>query len=62
MEPFFYSTVVGGKVSPSYNELFPTVSSLQVKEAFNFCGKFHNTEQKKKKNIDGGTHQKSQTG
>ena len=49
MALFFYSKVVGGKVSPSYGEFFPSVSSLQVKEAFNFCGKFHNTKQKQKK-------------
>ena len=48
---YIYSEGIGNNKSPLLNKLFPLVSSLQVRSAFEFFGKFHNTPKDRKKEL-----------
>ena len=51
MQLDIYSKGIGNNKSPLLNKLFPLVSSLQVRSAFEFFGKFHNTPKDRKKEL-----------
>ena len=48
---YVYSKGIGDKKSPLLNQLFPSVSSMQVKSAFDFCGKFYSTRKDRKEEL-----------